>query len=227
MAKGGKRSYTRDSNGRFASGGGKSGATKGGTLAARSSLKRSKAKNVPGASRQQAGAVTRAKGKLSSAMESSKRQGPAMAGVIRGKAANQVIRQAGKARAAAGYAAEAAAKKRGWNQDSQDAAFLRAAKKQRANLATRFAASGKKTAPKKAAKPTEPMAKKIAPAKAAPTKAAPKRTPNGSGGASVAAGRKAKEKWEMKRANQRFKKSPLPAGYSPKQTRKFRRVGNF
>ena len=49
MAKGGgKRAYTRDSNGRFASGGGKSGAMKGGTLAARSSLKRSKAKNVPG-----------------------------------------------------------------------------------------------------------------------------------------------------------------------------------
>ena len=134
MAKGGgKRSYTRDSNGRFASGGGKSGATKGGTLAARSSLKRSKAKNVPGASRQQAGAVTRANAKLSSAMKSSKRTGPAMAGVIRGKAANQVIRQAGKARAAAGSAAEAAAKKRGWNRDSQSAAFLRAAKKQRAN----------------------------------------------------------------------------------------------
>ncbi len=225
MAKGGgKRTYTRDSKGRFASGGGKSGALKGGTLTARTSLRRSKAKATPDASRQQAGAVTRAKAKLSSAMASSKRRGPVMAGVIRGKAANQVMRQAAKARAAAGYAAEAVAKKRGWNQDSQDAAFLRAAKKHRTNLAARFAASGKKTASKKAAKPAsrpvEPMAKK-----AALAKAAPKRTSKGSGGMNVAAGRKAKEKWEMKRANQRFKKTSLPAAYSPKQTRKLRRVG--
>jgi hypothetical protein len=187
MAKGGgKRSYTRDSNGRFASSGGKSGATKGGTLAARSSLKRSKAKNVPGASRQQAGAVTRAKSKLSSAMKSSKRTGPAMAGVIRGGAAK-------KAKADASSATSKGRSK---------------------ELVKQFLASGKKAA--------KPMAKK-----AAPAKAAPKRTPKGSGGTSVAAGRKAKEKWEMKRANQRFKKSRLPAGYSPKQTRKIRRVGNF
>jgi hypothetical protein len=182
MAKGGgKRTYTRDSNGRFASGGGRSGAMKGGTLAARSSLKRSKAKNVPGASRQQAGAVTRAKSKLSSAMESSKRQGPAMRGVIRGSAAK-------KAKADASSATSKGRSK---------------------ELVKQFLASGKKAA--------KPMAKK----------AAPKRTPKGSGGTSVAAGRKAKEKWEMKRANQRFKKSPLPAGYSPKQTRKLRRVGAF
>lgn len=46
MAKGGKRTYVRDGNGRFAStpGGGKSAALKGGTLGKRSSLKGSRAK---------------------------------------------------------------------------------------------------------------------------------------------------------------------------------------
>lgn len=220
MAKGGgKRSYTRDSNGRFASGGGKSGAMKGGTLAARSSLKRSKAKDMPGASRQQAGAVTRAKTRLSSAMESSKRQGPAMRGVLRGKTAKRAKADATKEFVKSYETSRAKGK-------SPTEAYTATTKERGKKLAQKFAASGKKTAPKKAAKATpktvEPMAKK-----SAFLKAAPKRTPKGSGGMSVAAGRKAKEKWQMKRANQRFKKSPLPAGYSPKQTRKLRRVGAF
>jgi hypothetical protein len=176
MAKGGgKRTYTRDANGRFASSGSKSGAMKGGTLAARSSLKRSKAKNVPGASRQQAGAVTRAKSKLSSAMESSKRQGPAMRGVIRGGAAK-------KAKAASPATSKGRSKE----------------------LVKQFLASGKKARAKKSTKPAMKE----------------------SGGASVAAGRKAMDKWKMKQALRRFKKTPLPPYYSPKNVRK-RTKGSF
>lgn len=176
MAKGsGKRTYTRDSNGRFASGGGKSGAMRGGTLAARSSLKRSKAKDdLPGASRQQAGAVTRAKTRLSSAMESSKRQGPAMRGVLRGKIAKRAKADANKEFIKSYETSRAKGK-------SPTEAYTATTKERGKKLAQKFAASGKKTAPKKAAKatpkPVEPMAKK-----AAPAKAAPKRTPKGSGG---------------------------------------------
>ena len=220
MAKGGgKRTYTRDSNGRFASGGGKSAALKGGTLAARSSLKRSKAKDVSGASRQQAGAVTRAKAKLSSAMASSRRKGPAMPGVLRGGIARRAKADANKEFNKSYESVRAKGK-------SPTEAYSATSKSRGKKLAKQFLASGKKASAKKAvkpvSKPAEPMAKKTAPAKVAP-----KRTPKGSGGTSVAAGRKAKEKWEMKRANQRFKKTSLPAGYSPKQTRKIRRVGAF
>jgi hypothetical protein len=222
MAKGGgKRTYARDGNGRFASGGGKSAALKGGTLAARSSLKRSKAKDVSGASRQQAGAVTRAKTKLSSAIASSKRKGPAMSGVLRGGIARRAKADANKEFNKSYESARAKGK-------SPTEAYSATSKSRGKKLAKQFLASGKKASAKKAAKPAakpmEPMAKKAAPAKAAPAKAAPKRTPKGSGGTSVAAGRKAKEKWQMKRANQRFKKTSLPADYSPKQTRKIRRV---
>jgi hypothetical protein len=75
-----------------------------------------------------------------------------------------------------------------------------------------------------AAKPAaaKPMAKS-APEQSAPAKAAKKRKPQ-MGGSSVAAGRKAKDKYQMKRANQRFKKTSLPADYAPKWTRKRTKV---
>jgi hypothetical protein len=87
MAKGGgKRSYTRDSNGRFAStpGGGKSAALKGGTLSKRSSLKGSRAKLAAKdkadpsirntlSTRAQKGAVTRGNKALRAAKAASQR----------------------------------------------------------------------------------------------------------------------------------------------------------
>jgi hypothetical protein len=77
---GGRRNYTRDSSGRFAStpGGGPSrppkprrGALKpgGGTLTARARLKAARAKLTPGASRQQKAAVTRAANRLKAAKQ--------------------------------------------------------------------------------------------------------------------------------------------------------------
>ncbi|MEY4431132.1 MAG: hypothetical protein RLZZ533_1068 [Cyanobacteriota bacterium] len=40
-----------------------------------------------------------------------------------------------------------------------------------------------------------------------------------SGGSSVAAGRKAKARYQMQQANKRFKSSPLPQSYAPKYTK--------
>jgi hypothetical protein len=75
------RTYKRDSRGRFAGGGGGGGgATKGkGTLAARSSLKRSRAKLASAPSAAQRGAVTRGSNKLKAAKAASRTrlQGPA------------------------------------------------------------------------------------------------------------------------------------------------------
>ena len=73
------RTYKRDSRGRFAGGGG-GGAIKGkGTLAARSSLKRSRAKLAGAPSAAQRGAVTRGSNKLKAAKAASRTrlQGPA------------------------------------------------------------------------------------------------------------------------------------------------------
>jgi hypothetical protein len=71
-------------------------------------------------------------------------------------------------------------------------------------LMKRFLASGKKARAKKSTKPAMKE----------------------SGGASVAAGRKAMDKWKMKQALRRFKKTPLPPGYTPRNTRK-RTKGSF
>lgn len=92
------RTYHRDSNGRFASGGGSSSrpAARGGTLAARSSLTRSRQKLQQNASPAQRGAVTRAKNKASAARQANTtRMSSGVRGVFRrGKVA--------PARAAAG-----------------------------------------------------------------------------------------------------------------------------
>jgi hypothetical protein len=108
-------------------------------------------------------------------MESSKRQGPAMRGVIRGGAAKKV--------------------------KSASSATSKGRSKE---LMKRFLASGKKAPAKKATKPAMKE----------------------SGGASVAAGRKARDKWLMKQALRRFKDTPLPPYYSPKNVRKHRK-GSF
>lgn len=41
----------------------------------------------------------------------------------------------------------------------------------------------------------------------------------GGGGRSPSAGRKARDAYKMKQANERFKKSNLPASYAPKYTK--------
>lgn len=77
MARGGKqRTYARDAKGRFASTGGgkKDGALKGGTLAQRSSLRRSRTKATANPSPQQRGAVTRGSRKLAAAKAGAQRR---------------------------------------------------------------------------------------------------------------------------------------------------------
>lgn len=77
MARGGKRqTYARDARGRFASTGGskRDGALKGGTLQARSSLRRSRAKAAASPSPQQRGAVTRGSRKLAAAKVGAQRR---------------------------------------------------------------------------------------------------------------------------------------------------------
>jgi hypothetical protein len=77
MVRGGKRqTYVRDARGRFASAGGgkKDGALKGGTLAQRSSLRRSRAKAAASPSPQQRGAVTRGNRKLQSVKAAAQRR---------------------------------------------------------------------------------------------------------------------------------------------------------
>ena len=71
------RSYRRDSRGRFSGGGGGKPKATGGTLGARSSLRRSSAKAAANPSPQQRGAVTRGTKKLATARSEAKRQMPA------------------------------------------------------------------------------------------------------------------------------------------------------
>lgn len=72
------RSYRRDSSGRFSGGGGGGGSkgvrTGGGTLAARSSLKRSRGKLATNQTSAQRGAVTRASNKLKASKTENQRQ---------------------------------------------------------------------------------------------------------------------------------------------------------
>lgn len=176
----------RDASGRFASGpgGGKGGLAAarkasspgalrktakpkatGGTLAARTSLKKSRAKLNLNDSPQQESAVTRANRKLASAIKSSRKGGLSVRGVISGKAARQVRSQAALAREKAGLAAEASAKKRGWGKDAQRDAFMRGVKKQRSDALKRFMASKQKTTPKSKGKSAQ-AAQKTKPIKA-------------------------------------------------------------
>ncbi len=99
MAKGGKRTYTRDASGRFASspggGGGKASTSRsprraarrpqvtGGTLAARSSLRRSRAKLQATPTAAQQGAVTRGTKRLRDARRTATRRMAGPAGVLR------------------------------------------------------------------------------------------------------------------------------------------------
>lgn len=70
------RSYRRDSRGRFSGGGGGKPKATGGTIGARSSLRRSRAKAAANPSPQQRGAVTRGTKKLASARSEAKREMP-------------------------------------------------------------------------------------------------------------------------------------------------------
>lgn len=110
MARNRRSQYVRDANGRFAStpgGGGGLGAARkasspgsrrkaakpqviGGTLAARSSLRQSRAKLAAKATPQQKGAVTRANKKLTQVQQQSKRKALAMSGVLRGSLAQRL-----------------------------------------------------------------------------------------------------------------------------------------
>lgn len=110
MPRGRRSQYVRDANGRFAStpgGGGGLGAARkasspgsrrktakpqvtGGSLAARSSLRQSRAKLAANATPQQKGAVTRANKKLAQVQQQSKRKAPAMSGVVRGSLAQRL-----------------------------------------------------------------------------------------------------------------------------------------
>jgi curved DNA-binding protein CbpA len=185
MARGGGRrtTYVRDNSGRFAStpGGGppkrstpasrraaakKDGALKGGTLAARSQLRASRAKTTPAASRQQRGAVTRASRRLASAVAASKRQGPAMPGVLRGTTAKRAKADAGKAFTRAYDTARAKGK-------SLSDAYSSASKDRKAKLTKQFLSSGKKKEAKKTTKPARATAKKKA---EAPARSAAKTT---------------------------------------------------
>lgn len=109
MPRGRRSQYVRDASGRFAStpgGGGGLGAARkasspgsrrkakpqvtGGSLAARSSLRQSRAKLAANATPQQKGAVTRANKKLTQVQQQSKRKAPAMSGVVRGSLAQRL-----------------------------------------------------------------------------------------------------------------------------------------
>jgi hypothetical protein len=166
-----RTNYVRDASGRFSSTPGgasglgasrkarspgakrKSGAMTGGTLAARSSLKASRAKAAASftPSPQQRGAVTRANRKLTATQAQSRRTGlNAAPGVIRGKAGQQAKRLAQKERSRAGLAAMTAAKK-AKTTDANLNAYGKGVKQRGAKMLRDFQASGKKTAPKSTA----------------------------------------------------------------------------
>lgn len=167
-----RTNYVRDASGRFAStpGGGasglgaarkarspgasrKAGAMAGGTLAARSSLRASRAKAAASftPSPQQRGAVTRANRKLTTAQAQSRRTGlNAAPGVIRGKAGQQAKRLARKERSRAGLVAMTAAKK-AKTTDAMLKAYGKGVKQRGAKMLRDFQASGKKAAPKSTA----------------------------------------------------------------------------
>lgn len=122
MPRGRRTQYVRDANGRFSStpGGGASSlgaarkanspgarrktATKPrvtvGTLAARSSLRQSRAKLATSSTPQQRAAVTRGNKKLTQVRQESKRKAPAMSGVLRGSIAQRLKKYPAKTSAA-------------------------------------------------------------------------------------------------------------------------------
>lgn len=154
MAKGG-RTYTRDARGRFASSGGgasakgsrkKAAAKKpevtGGTLAARTSLRKSRAKMEDSPTGQQRGAVLRGNRKLTATIASSKRSGITKANVIQGGIARKAKAQANRNRTEAGVKAYDAANKRGAKFEARMSAYDRGKKQFGEKMAKRFAASG-------------------------------------------------------------------------------------
>lgn len=132
MPRGRRTQYIRDANGRFSStpGGGPSGLgaarkanspgarrkakpqVTGGTLAARASLRQSRAKLATATTPQQKGAVTRASKKLTQVQQQSKRRAPAMTGVLRGLAAKKASKPMTRAAAKSIAQESIAAKKK-------------------------------------------------------------------------------------------------------------------